>query len=339
MAARAAELAEAHELLVAGQRAHLHLAWRITAHRGASAGWEHYRRGAELARRAGLTAAQIHILAQMVHKLLYCGKLEESQQTLCRLRVLLEDLHEPTRARLSLLDSELRYLAAAGQWEACAQQARPILASMRERGPIRDLALFALLLGWAILESRRLGSAPHAGEWQEAEAALAEATGILDRSLAPTYGIWTRVAWGFLCVCQGRLCDARQLLAEANEVAMVMHWPPSMEGQRLWLEGQVAAAGEEWAESIDWFESACRALSDAGHRWYCARVRLDWAEVHVSRDEPGDRQRATELLREARDAFQDMGVPRYAAIAQERLQELGVKSLIPVERASSDASG
>jgi hypothetical protein len=28
------------------------------------------------------------------------------------------------------------------------------------------------------------------------------------------------------------------------------------------------------------------------------------------------------MLREAQEAFQDMGVPRYAAIAQERLQDL-----------------
>jgi hypothetical protein len=259
----------------------------------------------------------------MVHKLLYCGRLDESQQTLSRLRLLHEDLHEPTRARLSLLDSELRYLSASGQWEACAQKARPILASMRERGPIRDLALFAFLLGWAILESRRLGTAPHAGEWQEAEAALAEATGILDRSLSLPYGVRTRVAWGLLCVCQGRLCDAQQLLAEANEAAMVVYWQPSIEGHRLWLAAQVAAAGEEWAESIDWFESACGAFGDADNRWDCARVRLDWAEAHATRGEPGDRRRAAELLREAREAFQDMGVPRYAAIAQERLQALG----------------
>ncbi len=73
---------------------------------------------------------------------------------------------------------------------------------------------------------------------------------------------------------------------------------------------------------MDGFEAACRTLSDCGARWYCARVRLDWAEAYVTRDEPGDRQRATEQLREAQAAFQDMGVPRYAAIAQERLQEL-----------------
>jgi hypothetical protein len=52
-------------------------------------------------------------------------------------------------------------------------------------------------------------------------------------------------------------------------------------------------------------------------------VRFDWAKVHASRGEAGDRQRAAELLREAQAAFQDMGVPRYAAVARERLQELG----------------
>ena len=38
--------------------------------------------------------------------------------------------------------------------------------------------------------------------------------------------------------------------------------------------------------------------------------------------EPGDRERAAELLREAQAAFEEMGAPRYAAVARERLQEL-----------------
>jgi hypothetical protein len=103
---------------------------------------------------------------------------------------------------------------------------------------------------------------------------------------------------------------------------MVMHWPPSMEGHRLWLAAQVAAASEEWTESIDWFESACKTFGDFDQRWWWTRVRLEWAESHTARGQPGDCRRAAELLREAQVAFQDMGVPRYAAIAKERLQAL-----------------
>jgi class 3 adenylate cyclase len=40
------------------------------------------------------------------------------------------------------------------------------------------------------------------------------------------------------------------------------------------------------------------------------------------RDEPGDRERARELLRQSQAAFEEMGVPRYAAVAAVRLQAL-----------------
>jgi hypothetical protein len=55
------------------------------------------------------------------------------------------------------------------------------------------------------------------------------------------------------------------------------------------------------------------------------RLRLDWAESHVARGQPGDRERAVELLREAHAAFEEMGIRRYAAVAQQRLDELQVE--------------
>lgn len=90
-----------------------------------------------------------------------------------------------------------------------------------------------------------------------------------------------------------------------------------------WLGADLAAAAGHWAEAMEHFEAADKSLARGGNPWRCARLRLDWAEAHTTRGEPGDRQRAAELLRQAQEAFQDMGVPRYAAVAQERLRKLG----------------
>ena len=251
------------------------------------------------------------------------GEFEEAEQALSQAHLLLADLDEPTKAAAYVLGCEIRSLAYRGQWAACARDGRAMRASLHKRGGEREQARISLGLGRAILESRRLGTSPYAGEWQEAEAALAEATEIFGGSLSPQVGIQTRVLWGSLCLCQGRLADALRLLAESRQ--MVELWPKTapLMGHLQWLEAQVAAASGVWAEALQWFEAACKTWGDSGLRWYCARVRLDWAQAHVSRGLPGDRQRAADLLREAQQAFQDMGVPRYAAIAQERLQELG----------------
>jgi hypothetical protein len=151
---------------------------------------------------------------------------------------------------------------------------------------------------------------------------LAEATEIFDRSLSPQHGIQTRALWGSLCLCQGRLADARRLLAEANEVARQFDCSAWMTGHRGWLAALVTTAEQDWAKAMDLYQCTCKTFGDAGTRWWWARVRLDWAEAHAIRGEPGDRERAAELLREAHQAFQDMGVPRYAAVARERLHEL-----------------
>ncbi len=324
MAARAVELAEANGLLLAGERAHRHLGTRLFSSGDHSGARDHIQRGAELARQAGLTSSQIYILALLVRVYLNWGKFEEAGKTLSQLKLLLKDLSEPTKAASAVLIIELMYLGLRGQWMACAQQARALRASTRERGAERDQADAAYWLGWSILESRRLGTGPYAGEWQEAEAALAEATEIYDRSLSPMWGVITRALWGSLCIIQGRLADAHHLLAEANEKARVEPVLTWAEGRRQQLPAQVAAAEGHWTEAMDSFEAAGRSFASHGEPWASARVLVDRAEVHVSRGEPGDRQRAAELLREAQEAFQDMGVPRYAAIAQERLRELEI---------------
>jgi hypothetical protein len=61
-------------------------------------------------------------------------------------------------------------------------------------------------------------------------------------------------------------------------------------------------------------------------RWHRARTLLDWAEAHAARGEPGDRGRARELLQEAQAAFEEMGIPRYAQVARDRLTTLETDS-------------
>jgi tetratricopeptide (TPR) repeat protein len=331
LATRAVELAETNGLLLAGQYAHRTLAYRSSALGDYPAVREHFRRGAELAREAGLTVSQSNMLESLAWFGLQYAEFGEVEQALTEARLLLEDLDGPTVAGAEILGTEVYYQVYRGQWTASTKEARAMCASLREQGAERELARISFGLGLAILESRWLGTAPYAGEWHEAEAALAEATELLDRSLSPQHGIQTRVLWGILCLCQGRLADARRLLAEANQAATVLPCAPWIEGYRRWLAAQVAAAGGEWAEAMHEFGSACKSFGDVGHRWYCARVRLDWAEAHASRGETGDRQRAAALLREAQEAFRDMGVPRYTAIAQERLGAIGAASTITAE--------
>ncbi len=55
----------------------------------------------------------------------------------------------------------------------------------------------------------------------------------------------------------------------------------------------------------------------AGGKVQTCAVRNDWTDARVARGESGDREWAQELLREARTAFEEMGIPRYLAVVQE----------------------
>jgi len=57
-------------------------------------------------------------------------------------------------------------------------------------------------------------------------------------------------------------------------------------------------------------------------RWYWACWLLDWAEAHAAHGEPGDRERARQLLRQSLAAFEEMRSPGYAPVAQHRLEAL-----------------
>jgi hypothetical protein len=70
-------------------------------------------------------------------------------------------------------------------------------------------------------------------------------------------------------------------------------------------------------------------LDRANQRWHRARTLIDWAEAHLARGEPGDRERARDLLREAEAEFEAMPAARYVQRVKARLQELDAGSSAP----------
>jgi tetratricopeptide (TPR) repeat protein len=316
------ELADTHGLLEAGMRAHCNLgvasSWLLSDLAAAVQG---YRRAAELAGQAGDVLGQIAMLTNLTDALTMCGDFKEAETTLSRARSLRDDLPEPDVVAGTLFDAEADYLVFSGEWLAAARIRRVQVGAARERGDDFSLANNGFRLAWAVLESRLMGVDVAAGEWQEAEAALAEAIEIFDRADYQVRCVDNRLYMGAFRVIQGRLDDGRQLLAEAREKGPKQ---PSdlLEARVQMLVAQLAAAEGRWAEALAAIEASTAIADRLGRRWDWARRLLDWAAVHAARDEPGDWDRARELLREAQVAFEEMGVPRYAQVAAGRLRIL-----------------
>ena len=320
--ARAAELAESHGLLDTASRAYSSLATLAQRHQGDyRAAREHLRRSAELDEQAGNTAGQILALDQQASCSMFCGELEDAEGTLAQIRALLRDLTEPTYAAQAVLVTEGVYLLFRGEWAECARRQRELQAAARERGDDPEMAHAGSTLAIAVLEANIWGGDASAGTLEEVEATLAETMEIWDRSLNVHGSIADRFYLGLLRLAQGRADDAGHLLTEARQKAREELALPEDEGFLHWLAALVFGAEGNWAEALAAHEATAELFARYGLRFHWARVRLDCAEAHAARGEPGDRERAVELLRETQAAFEEMG-SRFATVAQDRLEAL-----------------
>jgi hypothetical protein len=158
------------------------------------------------------------------------------------------------------------------------------------------------------------------GQEEELEDILQETLDLGERGLGTT--VLARCLLSVQRARQGQPEAARHWLAEAHQKAgearALVVWEP----HPSWAEAHLAMAEGHWPQALVAFETTVDALGRANLRWHRARTLIDWAGAHLARGEPGDRERAEELLREAEAEFEAMGAHGYSAMAQKRLGDL-----------------
>ena len=82
------------------------------------------------------------------------------------------------------------------------------------------------------------------------------------------------------------------------------------------VAGLAAAAGRRWAEAEAHFGRALEAAAALDNRVADGEIRRRLAEVLLGRDEPGDRERAVELLDQALTGARELGMARHAEIVE-----------------------
>jgi hypothetical protein len=81
--------------------------------------------------------------------------------------------------------------------------------------------------------------------------------------------------------------------------------------------GIAATAAEKWSEAERHFEIALRQAHEIPHRVEQPEVRRWYARMLLTRDGPGDRERARALIREAAESYGRLGMPRHVQMADE----------------------
>ncbi|MFX1412175.1 MAG: SpoIIE family protein phosphatase, partial [Promethearchaeota archaeon] len=332
---QALELAESAGLLSQAARAHVNLASLLsTTLPDFRAAHGHYQRAAELHRLRGNTAGELFARGGMTSVSLLLGDFEEAEATLPMLRQLLDQVADPGPAVFHIRDIEALLLRYQGELAMAARLLRALQTEERHRGNLQNLIDVNNQLAEVLLEPYVLSgsvevdddSHPARQGWEVAEAALEEAEAALVEAIAicdrwSTGRVWPRCLLSMVRTCQGRFEDAHRLLAEAREV--VNSPPTAFDEVRLSLaEARLTAAEERWPEALAAFEAAAGIYARLGLRWWRARMLQEWAEVHFSRREPTDLERAQVLFREALATFEELGISRYAALVADRLPTL-----------------
>ena len=86
------------------------------------------------------------------------------------------------------------------------------------------------------------------------------------------------------------------------------------------LAGIAAAAGREWTNAREHFETALRQAYEIPFRSEQAEVRRWYAQMLLDRNAPGDREKARTMLGEVVEMYGAIGMPRHLEIAREMLK-------------------
>jgi tetratricopeptide (TPR) repeat protein len=282
-----------------------------------------YIQATELAHRRGAISEVIFSQISVIGHSLALGELSAAEASLAEVEQQTKALPDPGTASVELQSIRAGLMWVKGEWVESLRLVRLARDLARQRGNLQLLLNCNKELAGLVLELDRTGALEDgelaAPSLDEAEAALEEALEMPGLGFADQVG--TRCELSCLRARQGRLEEARQLLAEAEAESSAQ---PSV-WHKLALhhaETELALAEGRWAEAFRGAEATASFLAKHDQLWQWARTLVQWAVVHIQRGEPADLQRAQALLREARSTFEEMGSEGYAGLCNKHLGSL-----------------
>ncbi|HSU91388.1 MAG TPA: hypothetical protein VLI44_08055, partial [Sporolactobacillaceae bacterium] len=159
----------------------------------------------------------------------------------------------------------------------------------------------------------------YAGDRSGALALLAEKREWLPRSGEPNpLGAWPMLAFAIegLAILgeHGQAGDLYPLALELVDTGTTMLWPIFRFTHTV--AGIAAASARQWDAAEDHFQTAMRHAESFPHLLEQAEIRRFHAMMLMSRAARGDREKARQLLGEARESYTRIGMRRHVEIVQ-----------------------
>jgi tetratricopeptide (TPR) repeat protein/predicted Ser/Thr protein kinase len=316
---RAVEIAETTGLLRIAYRAHNNLGFAKGALSGDLHGaLDNSLQAVETARKLGSTFDELFALSNVFDFWFDLGELTSAEEALPGVEQMISSMADPTAANLYYGGIRVNLMMRRGQWMDALKLLRTLQKESHQRGDLQNLSYMSIEIAKALIELNRLGEPI---DLSEAEAALMTAIEISDRGLGEWGKVWPRCLLAIVRAHQGRFNEARLLCTKAQEIADPKHtiWD---EGYLKITEAELALAEKRWPESIAAFEVAAGIYErmEMLPRW--ARILMLWAEVHISRGEPGDFKEAQSLLQKALSAYKEMDITFFVELVENKLEGL-----------------
>ncbi|MCL7452759.1 MAG: SpoIIE family protein phosphatase [Anaerolineae bacterium] len=327
---KAVELVHEHGLLHLASRAHHNLGIMTGSITGdLRAARDQFLESVRIAHMRGVVSEEALSWMSVFGLSMALGDLRGGEEAFSRIQELMQAIPDPEMIRLELNSIQAGLYGVKGEWERAVELQQEVRAEAERRGNLQLVLNATEELVWFTLEMHHLGHPLPSGapSWREAEVMARRMFEITDTG--PGNRVSPRALLSIVHAHQGRLDQARASLADAESHAR--DYPSAWDEQILRLaQVELAIVEERWTDALGIIEYIAAFEQQAGRRWNWARTLRQWAEIHVRLGEPADLERAQDLLRQARDVYEEMGLDRYTLLVRERLETLRAETFARV---------
>jgi ATP/maltotriose-dependent transcriptional regulator MalT len=119
--------------------------------------------------------------------------------------------------------------------------------------------------------------------------------------------------------------DKEMAYAQLKEAARKTEASGYRYTDRIWLpwtQARLSVVEGNWTEAATAFEEAVEVVSSYNAHWYRAKWQLEWAEALLQHGQVEDKEKAKELIEEARSQFEIMGADAYVEQSSKMIENL-----------------
>jgi tetratricopeptide (TPR) repeat protein len=213
-----------------------------------------------------------------------------------------------------------------GEWDQSLQYLREGYATAKNTSEYLTIAEAAVCLGELFLEME---------EYSEAEKYLNEGNSLYEKAGNTAWQVFFSLPpLAKLYLKKGETEKAKEPIERIHEYAAREKIKAAFPKAEM-LKGMLLREQKDWEQSGQHFENSlkeCKSMSyQKWHVWQFAELLYEYGLMHLERNQPGDKEKARDLLNQALEIFQKMGAKKDIEKVEAKLLyiETGKAALVP----------